>query len=150
MPSASSFAGGFHPALGVDRLSAVFLLMLGIASGPVLVFAAGYLDASARGRAVAALTGCSCAMLVADAVRARRRDVPAAWELMTLVPAAIILVWRNEEQARRSVFVYVAVTHLAGAGAWVALLVLADHGALGGRRARLPLRPAACSSRLPR
>jgi hydrogenase-4 component B len=56
-----------------------------------------------------------------------------AWELMTLVPAAIILVWRAEEEARRSVFVYVAVTHLAGAGVWAALLVLADHGALGGR-----------------
>ena len=55
-----------------------------------------------------------------------------AWELMTLVPAAIILIWRNEEPARRGVFIYVAVTHLAGAGAWVALLVLARHGALGG------------------
>ncbi len=56
----------------------------------------------------------------------------AAWELMTLVPAAIILIWRDEERARRGVFVYVGVTHLAGAGAWVALLVLARHGALGG------------------
>ncbi len=44
----------------------------------------------------------------------------------------IILVWRNEEPARRGVFIYVAITHLAGAGAWVALLVLAEHGALGG------------------
>ena len=29
----SSFRGGIHPAFGVDRLSGVFLLMLGIASG---------------------------------------------------------------------------------------------------------------------
>ncbi len=128
----SSFAGGFHPELGVDRLSAVFLLTLGIASGPALVFAAGYLDASARGRAVAGLTGLFVGVM---ALMLCARDVVtflAAWELMTVVPAAIILVWRNEEQARRGVFVYVAITHLAGAGAWVALLVLADHGALGG------------------
>ena len=46
-----------HPGVGVDRLSGVFLLMLGIAGGPVLVFAAAYLDSSGRGRAVAALTG---------------------------------------------------------------------------------------------
>jgi hydrogenase-4 component B len=131
-PIGSRFAGGLHPALGVDRLSGVFLLMLGIASGPVLVFAAGYLDASGRGRAVASLTGVFVAVLV---LMLCARDVLtflAAWELMTLLPAAIILVWRNEEPARRGVFVYVAVTHLAGAGAWVALLVAAEHGALGG------------------
>jgi len=129
----SSFRGGIHPALGVDRLSGVFLLMLGIASGPVLVFASGYLDSSGRGRAVAALTGVFVAVLV---LLLCARDVVtflAAWELMTLLPASIILVWRNEERARRGVFIYVAVTHLAGAGAWVALLVLAEHGALGGR-----------------
>jgi hydrogenase-4 component B len=128
----SSFHSGIQPALGIDRLSGVFLLMLGIASGPVLVFASGYLDSSARGRAVAALTGAFVAVLV---LMLCARDVVtflASWELMTLLPATIILVWRSEERARRGVFIYVAVTHLAGAGAWVALLVLARHGALGG------------------
>jgi hydrogenase-4 component B len=127
------FGGGIRPELGIDRLSGVFLLMLGIASGPVLVFAAGYLDASARGRAVGALTGVFVGVL---ALMLCARDVLTfllAWELMTLIPAAIILVWRDEERARRGVFVYVAITHLAGAGAWVAMLVLAEHGALGGQ-----------------
>ena len=110
----------------------VFLLMLGIAGGPVLVFAAGYLGSSGRDRAVGALTGLFVGVLV---LLLCARDVLTflgAWELMTLVPAAIILVWHNEERARRAVFVYVAVTHVAGAGAWVSLLVLAQHGALGG------------------
>jgi hydrogenase-4 component B len=126
------FSGGLQPAFGVDRLSGVFLLMLGLVTGPVLVFAAGYLDASARSRAVAALTGVFVLMLVALLCA---RDVVMfllAWELMTLIPAAIILVSRSDETARRSVFVYAAVTHLAGAGVWIALLLLADHGALGG------------------
>jgi hydrogenase-4 component B len=126
------FAGGVHPGFGIDRLSGVFLLMLGIVSGPVLVYASAYLDASARGRTVAVLTGVFVGMLVALLCA---RDVITflmAWELMTLVPAAIILVWRVEEEARRSVFIYIAVTHLAGVGVWVALLVLSAHGALGG------------------
>ena len=128
----SGFTAGLHPALGIDRLSGVYLLMLGLASGPVLVFAAGYLDSSGRGRAVGALTGIFVGVLV---LMLCARDVLTflgAWELMTLVPAAIILVWHNEEPARRAVFIYVAVTHVAGAGAWIALLVLAEHGALGG------------------
>lgn len=129
----SQFGSDIQPALGIDRLSGVYLLMLGIAGGPALVFASGYLDASARGRSVGALTGVFVAVL---ALMLCARDVLtflAAWELMTLVPAAIILVWQNEDRARRSVFIYVAVTHVAGAGAWVALLVLAEHGALDGR-----------------
>lgn len=129
----AQFGNGLEPALGIDRLSGVYLLMLGIAGGPALVFASGYLDASARGRSVGALSGAFVAVL---ALMLCARDVLtflAAWELMTLVPAAIILVWHNEERARRAVFIYVAVTHVAGVGAWVALLVLAEHGALGGR-----------------
>jgi len=128
----SGFSAYLHPALGIDRLSAVYLLMLGLASGPVLVFAAGALDGTGRDRAVGALTGVFALVLV---LLLCARDVITflgAWELMTLVPAAIILIWRNEERARRAVFIYVAVTHVAGAGAWIALLVLARHGALGG------------------
>ena len=106
--------------------------MLGLVTGPALVFAAGYLVGSGKSRPVAGLTG----LFVLNgrvAVCARRGDVPGFLELMTLVPAAIILVWRSDEAARRSVFVYAAMTHLAGAGAWIALLVLADHGAIGGQ-----------------
>jgi hydrogenase-4 component B len=58
-----------------------------------------------------------------------------AWEAMTLVPAAVILVARADEPARRAVFVYVALTHLAGAGTWVAILLLAHEGAIGDQSA---------------
>ena len=60
----------------------------------------------------------------------------AGWELMTLVPAAAILVARARRRGRRAVFVYLAITHLGGVGVWVALLLLADHGALGDAAAR--------------
>jgi hydrogenase-4 component B len=55
----------------------------------------------------------------------------AGWELMTLLPAAIILVARSDDQARRTVFLYLAITHVAGAGTWIAVLLAAHAGALG-------------------
>ena len=56
----------------------------------------------------------------------------AGWELMTLIPAAVILVARRPTAGRaRAVFVYLAVTHLGGAGTWIAVLLLAHAGAIG-------------------
>ncbi|MEO9175060.1 MAG: proton-conducting transporter membrane subunit, partial [Gaiellales bacterium] len=128
----ASFSAGLGPAFGADRLSSIYLLMLGLVSGPVLLFASGYLAPSARGRAVAALTGLFVVMLVGLLCARDIVSFLASWELMTLVPVAIILLWQANEAARRSVFVYAAVTHLAGAGVWVSLVVLAEHGALTG------------------
>src|SRR6476646_3366819 len=50
---------------------------------------------------------------------------------MTLVPAAAILVLRSDSGVRHAVFVYLAVTHLGGAGVWICVLVLAHYGAMG-------------------
>ncbi len=55
----------------------------------------------------------------------------AFWELMTLVPAAAILVAGATRRSARAVYAYLAITHLGGAGVWVAMLVLAHHGAIG-------------------
>jgi hydrogenase-4 component B len=48
---------------------------------------------------------------------------------MTVLPAATILVARQSRTVRRSVFVYLAVTHVGGVGVWVSLLLLAHIGA---------------------
>ena len=51
---------------------------------------------------------------------------------MTLLPAAVILVARGADRhARRTVFTYVSITHLGGAGTWIAILLLARSGAIG-------------------
>ena len=56
----------------------------------------------------------------------------AGWELMTLLPAAVILVARaGDRVARNTVFIYLAITHLGGAGTWIAVLLLAGAGAIG-------------------
>jgi hydrogenase-4 component B len=128
----SAFTSSFEPHFGVDPLSGVFLGMLGLVATPSLVYATAYLPADARGRVVAALSAAFVLTLTEVLCARDAMSFLLGWELMTLVPAAIILVGRSDAIARRTVFVYVAITHLGGAGVWIALLLLANENALGG------------------
>ena len=117
-------------ASGVDGLSGLFLGTLGVVAAPALVVLARATSSRhGRGRAVAALTA---AFLLALALVVCARDpltFLAGWELMTLLPAAVILVARGADRpSRQTVFVYLAVTHLGGVGTWVAMLLLAAGG----------------------
>ena len=128
----ASFTSAFEPHLGVDPTSGFFLFVLGVVGAPSLWFATRYLVPDAGGRATGALTA---AFLLILALVLCARDpllFLAAWELMTLVPAAIILIRRHDRVARSSVYVYIAVTHLMGAGTWIAVLLLASADAFGG------------------
>ena len=127
----SGFTGGFTPHFGVDGLTAFFLGLLGLVAAPTLAFASPYFAGTRRGRANSILTGVF--VLVLAEVLCARDPITflAGWELMTLLPAAIILVSRSDEEARRTVFLYLAVTHLAGACTWVAVLLAAHAGAFG-------------------
>ena len=54
---------------------------------------------------------------------------------MTLLPGRVILVARGADAAaRQTVFTYIAITHLGGAGTWIAILLLAEAGAIGDPR----------------
>lgn len=129
------FSSAFSPRFGVDGLTAFFLGMLGVVAAPTLAFASRYLDAAPRRRVIACLTG-AFVLTLAEVLCARDPlTFLAGWELMTLLPAALILVGRSDDAARRSVFLYVAVTHIAGAGTWIAILLAAHAGVLGGAHA---------------
>jgi hydrogenase-4 component B len=124
----AGFSSGFEPRFGVDGLTAFFLAMLGLVGAPTLAFASRYLAPGAT----AVLIGIFV-LTLAEVLCARDPlTFLAGWELMTLLPAAIILCSRSDRDARRSVFVYVAITHLAGAGTWIAVLLAANAGAFGG------------------
>ena len=128
----SSFTGSFTPRFGVDGLTAFFLGTLGLIAAPTLAFASRYLDSGPRGRVTASLTGVFV-LTLAEVLCARDpMTFLAGWELMTLLPAALILVGRSDDAARRSVFLYIAVTHIAGAGTWIAILLAAHAGLLDG------------------
>src|SRR5439155_14655798 len=114
--SGKTFGSGFTGALttprfGVDGLTAFFLGMLGLVAAPTLAFASRYFAGTSRGRANSILTAVFVVIL-AEVLCARDPiTFLAGWELMTLLPAAIILVSRSDDEARRTVFLYLAITH---------------------------------------
>jgi hydrogenase-4 component B len=124
----ASFHWTVDPAFGIDGLSAFFLVVVAATAVPALLYARDALPGARGARSLAAL---SAAFVLALAGVLAARDVAtflAFWELMTLVPAAAILVARRDRAVRRAVFVYLAITHLGGVGVWVALLTLANDG----------------------
>ncbi|HEY5294621.1 MAG TPA: proton-conducting transporter membrane subunit [Gaiellaceae bacterium] len=128
-----AFTSSFVPRLGVDGLSGLFLGILGLIAAPAFVFSSRYLRPSPAGRAVAALTALFVLTLALVLCARDPLTFLAGWESMTLVPAVVILVSRGaDRRARKTVFTYLAVTHLGGAGTWVAILLLAHAGAIGG------------------
>ena len=126
------FGAGFAPAFGVDRLSGFFLVVLALIAVPAAIYARDALRDVHHPRAVAALSGLFCVALVGLVAARDVATFLGFWELMTLLPASVILVVRQDERARRDVFAYLAITHLGGIGVWASMLILAGHGALGG------------------
>jgi hydrogenase-4 component B len=134
----STFTGEFTPRFGVDGLTAFFLGMLGLVAAPTLTFASRYLEPGRRSRVIASLTGVFV-LVLAEVLCARDPLMfLGGWELMTLLPAVLILIGRSDEAARRAVFLYVAVTHIAGAGTWIAVLLAAHAGILDGGHVLAP------------
>jgi hydrogenase-4 component B len=128
----AAFTSELEPRLGVDRLTGFFLGTLGVVAAPALVFSTRYLEPTAAGRAVAALTAPFLLMLALVVCARDPLTFLLGWELMTLLPAVLILVARGADRgSRRIVFTYLAITHLGGAGTWVAVLLLAAHGGFG-------------------
>lgn len=131
--SGAQFSSAFDPRFGVDGLSGLFLGTLGLVAAPALVFALRYLEPTVAGRAIGSLTAWFVLSLAGVLCARDPSTFLFGWELMTLVPAALILVARAaDRQSRRVVFVYVTITHLGGAGTWIAVLLLAHAGAFGG------------------
>lgn len=127
----SPWRNDVHLAFGIDGLSGFFLLALALTGVPALLFARGYLAGSRHARPVAAATGLFLAVLAGVLTARDLVSFLGLWELMTLVPAAAILIVRRERRVRHTVLVYLGLTHVGGVGVWVALLLLLRYGALG-------------------
>jgi hydrogenase-4 component B len=128
----SGFRSDVHAALGLDGLSGFFLVLVAVVGAPATWFARDSLDTEWQGRSLGVATGVFLLALVGFVCARDVSTFLGFWELMTLVPAGAILLARQDEQARHGVFVYLAITHIGGAGVWLSMLVLAAHGALGG------------------
>ncbi len=132
----ASFTSSFVPRLGVDGLTAFFLGTLGLIAAPALVYSIRYLEPAAKGRAVAVLTACFVLALALVVCARDPLTFLLGWELITILSAAVILIARaGSRDARRTVFTYVSITHLAGAATWISILLLAEAGAIGSPQA---------------
>lgn len=129
-PVGSGFGDAIDPALGIDRLSGFFLFTLALAGAPALVFARDYLDGDPRGPALAALSAAFLLCLIGLITARDPSTLLGFWELITLVPAAAILVRSSDAHVRNAVYVYLAITHIGGVGVWISVLILAGAGAL--------------------
>ena len=129
-PLGAEFADGLAPRFGVDGLSGFFLATIAAAGVPALIYARGYLGGHPGERALAALSGLFLLSLATVVCARDPATFLAGWELMTLAPAAAILVRGSGPAERHAVFVYLAITHLGGAGVWICLLALAFYGSL--------------------
>ncbi len=118
-------------AFGLDPLSGFFLAVLALTAVPTLVFARDYLPESPGARAIGALMSAFLLTLVGVLAARSVTGFLAFWELMTLVPAAAMLVARRDATVRSATYAYLAITHLGGAGVWIALVVLVHYGAIG-------------------
>jgi hydrogenase-4 component B len=128
----ASFTSALEPRLGVDPLTGFFLFTLGVVAAPAFVFSTRYLEPTPQGRAVATLVAPFVLVLALVVCARDPLTFLLGWELMTLLPAVVILVARGADRSSRNVvFTYLAVTHVGGAATWVALLLLAAHGGLG-------------------
>ena len=125
------FTSELSPHAGIDGLTGAFLFTLALVACPALVFASAYVARTTSGRVTGLLSSAFLLSLMGVLCARDALSFLFFWELMTLVPAAIILAGGASEAARHTVFTYVAITHLGGAGTWIAVLVLAHEGALG-------------------
>ena len=128
----AAFSSDVHPRFGLDGLSAFFLVVVAAGAIPPLLFARDSLAASRVRRPLSALSGAFVLSLVGVVAARDPSTFLAFWELMTLIPATAILYARRDAAVRHSVFVYLAITHIGGAGVWIAILTLAREHALGG------------------
>lgn len=134
----TAFHAGIAPAFGLDPLSGLFLALLALTALPTLIYTDAYLAAIAsvpRRRAGAALMAAFLLSLIGVLTARSATGFLACWELMTMIPAAAILVQRRDGPVRAAVYGYLAITHVAGTGVWIAVLILAHHGGMGDPRA---------------
>lgn len=135
---------GFLPLdLRFDPLAGVFLVALGVLGAAASVFSIGY-----HGAARSPLDGALHPVFVATmALVLGAANVFAfllAWELMALVSAALVVGPRPGREEARAGYVYLALTHLAGAAILIAFAILAAHAGtlrideLGPAAASLP------------
>jgi len=112
----------FPFALGIDRLSALFLLLICTVAVPVSIFAVSYFDkhyGEQRRSWVWAFFSLFLLSMIIVVTASTGFAFLIGWELMTLLSAGLILMEGDSAERRHNVFIYLLMMH-AGAAAVVA------------------------------
>jgi hydrogenase-4 component B len=125
-----SQVASFPFALGVDRLSAFFLLLICSVSLPVILFSSSYVTrhyAGARRHWLWVLLPLFLMSMVLVVTASTAFAFLFGWELMTLFSAGLILIDGDSEQRRHNIFVYLLMMHAGAAAVIGAFLLFLPH-----------------------
>ncbi|MFA5909560.1 MAG: proton-conducting transporter membrane subunit [Vicinamibacterales bacterium] len=109
-------ASGFSSAYSVDGLAAWFLAVLSIVAAPIAIFSIGYVGHPHLSRRSVFLGVAFNLLVGAVEVVFTAADVLTflgAWELMTLVTAALVATDHEERASRRAAYLYLVMSHVA-------------------------------------
>ncbi len=118
--------------LGIDRLSAYFLLLICLAGAPVTLFSAGYVERHYSGRRrdwLWALLPLFLLSMIVVATAATAFAFLFGWELMTLFSAGLIVIDGDDGQRRQNIFTYLLMMHAGAAAVAASFFVFLPHAA---------------------
>jgi hydrogenase-4 component B len=103
-------------SVGIDPLSAFFLLCIFLVGGLALLYAGGYFSALAETRAVGPAVAWLQGLIVAMAVVVLARDVVVflvGWEAMFLTSYFLVTFDAHDERVRAAGFTYLVASHIS-------------------------------------
>ncbi len=119
----------FAFAFAIDRLSGFFLLLICALGLPAVLFSVSY--AEHYGRAAWRWYWCLLSLFIlsmaAVVVSSTIFAFMLGWELMTLLSAGLILIEGDDDERRRSLFIYLAMMHAGAAAVFAAFLLFVPH-----------------------
>ena len=118
--------------LGIDRLSAYFLLLICLVGAPVVLFSAGYVERHYTGMRrdwMWALLPLFLLSMIVVVTASTAFAFLFGWELMTLFSAGLILIDGDDGQRRQNVFTYLLMMHAGAAAVAASFFVFLPHSA---------------------
>lgn len=115
-------ASGIELGYAVTPLSAWFLMVLGLIAVPVAVYSAGYFGHAVKASRMAVVgTAFNLLLLAVEAVFVADSVLAFlfAWEVMTLLTAALVATDHEDGTTRRAAYLYLVLSHV-GTGCLVA------------------------------
>jgi hydrogenase-4 component B len=122
----------FRFALAVDRLSALFLLLICAIGVPVTLFSSAYVERHYSGERKTwmwVLLPLFLASMVVVVTAGTAFAFLFGWELMTLFSAGLIVVEGDSESRRHNIFIYLLMMHAGAAAVFASFLLFQPHAA---------------------